>query len=296
MTHGPDHWYQWIRGVRYGADEATREHDMTTHWGPWRDEILARADVLPGETVLDVGCGDGLIAFGAVDQVGPDGHVIFSDVSADLLDCCRSAAQAAGVAERCSFVQTSADSLDGIDDQSADVVTTRSVLIYVADKAAALRSFYRVLRPGGRISLFEPINRRMTDAQGRFYGYDVGPVAEIGAKLAAYYDSLQPADSPMLDFDDGDLMRLAEQAGFPDVALDLRVSVEPRTDPVPWDVFLRSSGNPLQPPFGSVLEEVLTPEERSGFTEAFRPLVESGTGQRRRALAFLVARKQLPPK
>jgi ubiquinone/menaquinone biosynthesis C-methylase UbiE len=53
---------------------------------------------------------------------------------------------------------TAADSLTEIADRSVDVITTRSVLIYVKDKAAALREFYRVLRSGGRISLFEPIN------------------------------------------------------------------------------------------------------------------------------------------
>ena len=40
-----------------------------------------------------------------------------------------------------------------------DIVTTRSVLIYVEDKRRAFEEFFRVLKPGGRISLFEPINR-----------------------------------------------------------------------------------------------------------------------------------------
>jgi arsenite methyltransferase len=43
--------------------------------------------------VLDVGCGDGLIAFGALDRVGEEGQVIFSDISQDLLDHCRSLAE-----------------------------------------------------------------------------------------------------------------------------------------------------------------------------------------------------------
>jgi ubiquinone/menaquinone biosynthesis C-methylase UbiE len=42
---------------------------------------------------------------------------------------------------------------------SVDVVTTRSVLIYVKDRARAFAEFARVLRPGGRTSLYEPINR-----------------------------------------------------------------------------------------------------------------------------------------
>jgi SAM-dependent methyltransferase len=53
-----------------------------------------------------------------------------------------------------------------------DVVTTRSVLSYVKDKETALREFYRVLRPGGRIGVFEPINVLMHDPD-RLFGYDI---------------------------------------------------------------------------------------------------------------------------
>ncbi|MGI8445870.1 MAG: class I SAM-dependent methyltransferase [Streptosporangiaceae bacterium] len=120
---------------------------------PWRDEVLGRAGIGPGGTLLDVGTGDGLIGFGALDRVGPEGHVIFSDISQDLLDHCREAAAAEGVLGRCSFVLAGADSLVGVGDASVDAVTTRSVLIYVKDKAAALREFFRVLRPGGRVRL-----------------------------------------------------------------------------------------------------------------------------------------------
>ncbi|WP_348240817.1 methyltransferase domain-containing protein, partial [Salmonella enterica] len=58
---------------------------------------------------------------------------------------------------------TGAETLEGIADSSVDVVTTRSVLIYVDDKAAAFAAFHRVLKPGGRVSLFEPINRRYAE-------------------------------------------------------------------------------------------------------------------------------------
>ena len=53
--------------------------------------------------------------------------------------------------ERCSFVKAAADDLAGVANESVDVVTTRSVLIYVADKARAVDEFMRVLRPGGRV-------------------------------------------------------------------------------------------------------------------------------------------------
>ena len=121
-----------------------------------RDKVLDFAQLAEGD-VLDVGCGEGLIGFGALARGA--GYVIFSDISEDLLAACREAAADLGVVDRCRFVRASADDLAAVGDASVDVVTTRSVLIYVADKQLAFGEFARVLRPGGRISLFEPINR-----------------------------------------------------------------------------------------------------------------------------------------
>jgi arsenite methyltransferase len=288
-----DRWARWLLGTRHGGDAALRERMLAETLYPWRDEILDRARLAPGETLLDVGCGDGLVAFGALDRLGPSGHVIFSDISPDLLDHCRTAAAAEGVLDRCTFVRAPADSLAGIADGSADVVTTRSVLIYVKDKAAALREFCRVLRPGGRVSLFEPVNRLMRDQDGRFSGYDVRQVVAIAAKVRAVYEAIQPPDSdPMLDFDERDLVRLAEHAGFPEIGLDLRWRIRATVRPVSWEVFLRASGNPLIPPLGDVMDQALTVAERAAFTAALRPQVESGRGQDRLVVAFLTAVKR----
>jgi arsenite methyltransferase len=158
----------------------------------------------PGDTLIDVGTGDGLIAFGALDRLGASGRVIFSGISQDLLDHFREAADAEGLLDRCRFVLAPADSLTRVADESADVVTTWSVLIYVKDKQAALQEFYRVLRPGGRMSLFEPINVLMSAADPHlFFGYDVTAVRDLAARVQAVYESIQPPGAdPMLDFDD----------------------------------------------------------------------------------------------
>jgi arsenite methyltransferase len=162
MADNPDRWHRWLRDVRFGGDAACREKDLREFLYPVRDTVLDKAQLRPGDTVLDVGTGDGLLAFGALDRLGPSGHVVFSDVSQDLLDHCRQAAAAEGLLDRCRFVLAAAGSLTGVADESVDVVTTRSVLIYVKDKGAALREFYRVLKPAGRASLFEPINVLMS--------------------------------------------------------------------------------------------------------------------------------------
>jgi arsenite methyltransferase len=292
VADSPDKWHRWLLDVRHGGD-ADRREQMLTSLHAIRDEVLDRAELQPADTVLDVGAGDGLIAFGALDRLGPDGRVIFADISRGLLEHCRSIAAAAGNSGRCDFVLAPADQLAGVPDRSVDVVTTRSVLIYVRDKAAAFAEFRRVLRPGGRISVHEPINVLMQECNPQlFFGYHLGSVAGIAAKLAALMDSIQPpAADPMLDFDDRDLVRLAEQAGFGEVSLDLRIEIHATRPPVAWDSFLRSSPNPHVPPLGDLLDQALTPGERAAFTGQLRPLVESGRGERRTALAYLHARE-----
>jgi arsenite methyltransferase len=296
MTAERDHWHRWLLGVRYGGDPAERERLLTETLYPVRDDVLDGAELRPDDTVLDVGAGDGLIAFGALDRLGPAGRVIFCDVSRDLLDHCRDAAEAAGQLARCDFVLAPADRLAGVPDDSVDVVTTRSVLIYVKDKAAAFAEFRRVLRPGGRISVSEPINRLMHERDANnFSGYDVTPVAALAEKVKARFREIQPdGQNPMLDFDDRDLLRLAEQAGFTDVTMHLRVTVKSARVPVPWDRFLRMSGNPLVPPLAEVLDRALTPAELAEFSAHLRPLVEAGTGRRKLAIARLTATASEP--
>jgi arsenite methyltransferase len=291
VAEDQDRWHRWLLDVRHGGDPGYRER-MLSGLSRVRDEVLNRATLEPDDTLLDVGAGDGLIAFGALERLGPGGRVIFSDVSRDLLGYCHATATEAGHLGRCGFVLAPADNLAALRDSSVDVVTTRSVLIYVADKAAAFAEFRRVLRPGGRISLFEPINVLMQGCGSRLFdGYDVSAVAEIAAKLNAQFAAIQPpGNDPMLDFDDRDLVRLAEQAGFADVQLDLRITVRARRPAAPWDRFLRQSGNPKLPPLGEMLERALSPSELAAFTAHLRPLVEAGLGESRKAVAYLTAR------
>jgi arsenite methyltransferase len=288
-----DRWHQWLLQRRHGGDAVVREKLLTDHLYPLRDNVLDKARLNPGETLLDVGTGDGLIAFGALERLGPDGRVIFSDISQDLLDHCHDAATAEGMLAQCDFMLASADDLSAVADASVDVVTTRSVLIYVKDKAAAFSEFYRVLRPGGRISLFEPINVLMSgNGTGRFWGLDVTEVQDLAARVSELYKSIQPpGEDPMLDFDERDLVKLAEQSGFDDIVLELRIAVRSHRQPIPWDRFIKMSFNPLIPTLGEAMEQVLTPEETGRLTAHLRPLVESGAGRERRALAYLTAVK-----
>ena len=294
MAVEPDHWSRWLRERRDAGDERQRTAilDML---GPVRERVLAYAEPLDGATLLDVGTGDGLIGLAALARVGAQGTVIFADISDALLAHAHEAVAARELLERARFVSTRAEDLDGIADGSVDVVTTRSVLIYVADKAGAFDAMYRVLRPGGRISLFEPINRLMyPEAADRFWGYDVSAVSALADKVKRTYREISdPAASTMLDFDDRDLVRLAEAAGFARIHLECHIDVEARADMGAIDIetLLDSAPNPLAPTARESIDAALSADERDVFVAHLRRAVAAGDRLRRGAVAYLAASK-----
>jgi arsenite methyltransferase len=292
-----DRWADWLLDRRFGGDASALEATLR-FLAPVRDRVLDGAALSPDDTLLDVGAGDGLIAFGALER-GVRG-VVFSDVSDDLLDHSRDLAERLGVAERCRFVRAAAQDLAGVEDASVDVVTTRSVLIYVplADKRRAFQEFHRVLRPGGRVSCFEPINRFGLDARldtASFLGLDTEPVAHLAARVKAFFDDRAPGERTLVDFDERDLVGLAEAAGFRTVELDYEARIQNGTRPwgtdVSWDVFVRSSGNPCAPTLDEALDGALDADERRAFEDHVRPLFETAQGTSRSAVAYLRARK-----
>lgn len=131
--------------------------------------------------------------------------------------------------------------------------------------------------------MFEPINRFALGRPNSWAGYDLSPLGSIGTKLRTVYEAIQPPDSnPMLDFDERDLVRFAEEVGFFPIHLLLEADIK-RTDPRSWDGFLRSSGNPNVPTVAEAMEQALTSEERERLTAYLRPLVERGLGEWRMA-------------
>ena len=286
-----DRWSSWIDCCRQNA---VAHPDLLTQLHGYRDRVLDRAQIQSGDDVLDIGCGDGLIAFGALERTGAEGTVIFSDISPELIAQCRARAQALGAMDRCRFLVMPADDLHDIGAASVDVVTTRSVLIYIDRKNRALSEFFRVLRPGGRVSIGEPINRcTLLQAPGRFRGYPIGPVEDIVDKLMSLWErEVQPRLVSMLDFDERDLVAMAEHAGFDAIHLDLQVDIRP-TPVDSWSRFLRTAPNPLSPTLEEMMLAALSLAERERLTTYLKPLVESGNGTDRWAFAYLSATKAL---
>lgn len=266
-----------------------------------RDTVLQNARISQGNILLDVGCGDGLIAFGALPLVGERGRVIFCDISQNLLDHCRALAQKMGVLDRCQFLQASADNLQMIESNSVDAVTARSVLVYVREKKQALQEFYRVLKPRGRLSIFEPIPSFMyPEPPNLLYGYDMTPIMPMAKKLRAVYERYQSAQTgSMSDFTERDLLKFLEEVGFPEVYLALQIAIVPGTsENIPpaarkpnWEAFLKSSLNPLTPTLEEAMRQAFTADEAERFIKYLRPLVETRQRVDRSAVAYLGAVK-----
>jgi SAM-dependent methyltransferase len=285
VTQQRDQWAEWLAVRRFGGNGEVRRRYLGRLMRR-RDEVLDRAGVAEGDVVLDVGCGEGLIGFGALAR---GAAVVFSDISEALLKFCEEGASELGVLDRCRFVRASADDLGALADAEVDVVTTRSVLIYVADKPAAFGEFFRVLRPDGRISLFEPINRF---AGQSFLGYDLRPLGDLAERIDAVYGDKDAADDdPMLDFDERDLVRFAEEAGFFPIRLSLELELRP-TDAEPLDAFLDRAPNPLVPTLREAMAEALNRQEQEHVVSYLQPLVENGRGVWRMASAYLAGTRR----
>jgi arsenite methyltransferase len=276
-------WSQWLRHGRHGDDPALSQI-VRAEVGRFADRILDAAQLAPGMKLADIGTGEGAIAFRAIERIGPTLSVVLTDGSAPMIRRAAALAFERRVNSQCSYLHCAADRLEGIADASVDVITTRAALAYVADKRAALRGFHRILRPGGRISIAEPILQdqaflaaalgervaaRTHRTEDRFL-----PLLHRW-KAAQYPDTQEKIDSsPIANYSERTLFEFVRSADFTDIHL------EPHIDLLPcvirsWEVFLRASPHPWAPPPDVILAEHFTAEERERFEQGMRPIVEA---------------------
>jgi ubiquinone/menaquinone biosynthesis C-methylase UbiE len=139
------------RVQRYGWDKAAPfyEAGWKNSLAPAQARLLESALAAPGEDVLDLACGTGLVTFPLAEAVGPSGRVTATDLSDNMVESITTEAARRGLSNLTAF-RADAESLEAIEDHSFDLVTCALGLMYCPNPASAIRESFRVLRPGGR--------------------------------------------------------------------------------------------------------------------------------------------------
>lgn len=134
---------------RYGWDKAAHQYERSwqAQLAPAQARLLSLAALRPGERVLDVACGTGLVTTAAAEAVGPSGAVVGVDLSEAMVDLARTQAQDA---RHVRFARMDAEALD-LSDAAFDVAVCGLGLMYVPDAAKAVSEMARVVVAGGRI-------------------------------------------------------------------------------------------------------------------------------------------------
>jgi ubiquinone/menaquinone biosynthesis C-methylase UbiE len=115
-------------------------------FGAWAGPVADAAGIRPGNKVLDVGCGTGVLAREALRRVGPEGQVVGFDLNEGML------AVAARAEPKIEWRQGDAASVP-FEGASFDVVVSQFALMYFPDRVAALGEMWRTLAPGGRLAV-----------------------------------------------------------------------------------------------------------------------------------------------
>lgn len=183
----------------------------------WKKFTISQAALRPGQYVLDVASGTGDLVKAFARIVGPEGKVVMTDINDAMLQVGRDRLTDAGIVGNVECIQADAEKLP-FPDNYFDCVTIAFGLRNVTEKANALRSMYRVLKPGGKVLILE-FSKATTPLLSKFYDlYSFHVIPKMGQIVTNDKDSYQYlVESIRMHPDQETLKTMLCDAGFEDV-------------------------------------------------------------------------------
>ena len=166
-------------------DEKVAERDVSR-----LEAMLARIEISPGDTVLDVGTGTGVFVPFLLKKIGSKGRLVCLDFAEGMLDIAREKKFNGNINFLCADIKNS-----GLPDEAFNAVVCYSVFPHFDDKPEALSEIIRVLQPGGRIFIAHTSSRQM--------------INDIHRSLPEVCGHIFPENN--------DMQRLLSEAGFTDI-------------------------------------------------------------------------------
>lgn len=219
-----------LRVQRYGWDRAAVDYERgwAAQLKPAQDLLLQMAALAPGERVLDLAAGTGLVTFPAAETVGTAGSVVATDISEAMVTMLK------GEAARRGLSHVTAERADAetypFEEASFDAVLCALGLMYVPDPAACLAGAMRVLKPGGRFvavvwgnrarcgwaEIFPVVEKRVTsEVCPLFFQLGTGGALEIQMEMAGFTSITAQRINTILAYDSADAALGAAFIGGP---------------------------------------------------------------------------------
>jgi len=212
-------WTQWLKESRFSA-LSEEQKEQTLRWlESVRETVLSSAEIKPGDVVIDIGTGTGLLGFRALEVLNNTGEMIFCDKFEDCLVSCKAILDESGVTSGYRMLQSPCEKID-LPDNSVDKALMRSVLVHILDKQTAINEIFRILKPGGRFCAFEPIISSNTR-----YWELLNPekIQNFEEFKNAENEFMSSQNDPLCNFDENSLAVNFDVAGFGDGKVDLQV-------------------------------------------------------------------------
>lgn len=151
-----DNWYEWLNKTRFDSLDSSMLNASIEWLNQVRDLILLKSKIRKTDTVLDIGCGNGLLGLKILSAQNGLGNVIFLEPDKECLEYCRKSIDKLSIKTGFELINSNCECMP-ISSESVDKVVMRSVLAHIDNKQKAINEIYRVMKKNSIFCGFEPV-------------------------------------------------------------------------------------------------------------------------------------------